>query len=89
MVLLKERKSKLIEDFKSHSKDTGSSGVQIALMTERINLLTEHCKGNNKDHASRQGLLKLVSRRRGLLDYIRNRDPKEYEGLIKKLHLRK
>jgi len=65
MVLLKERKSKLIEDFKSHSKDTGSSGVQIALMTERINLLTEHCKGNNKDHASRQGLLKLVSRRRG------------------------
>ena len=86
---VKEKKTKVIEEYKQHPKDTGSAGIQIALITERINLLTDHFKAHKKDHASRQGLLKLVSRRRGLLDYVKKNSPKEYEELIKRLQLRK
>ena len=89
MVLVKEKKTKVIQDNKRHPKDTGSPSVQIALLTERINLLTEHFKTHKKDHASRQGLLRLVSKRRGLLNYYKRKDPKKYEELIKKLDLRK
>jgi len=89
MVLAKEKKTELIQNFKGHSKDTGSPNVQIAILTERINLLTGHFKSHKKDHASRQGLLRLVSKRRGLLDYLKSNDPKKYEELIKKLDLRK
>lgn len=89
MVLDKTKKEKVISDFKAHPKDTGSAGVQIALLTERINVLTEHFKKYAKDHQSRRGLLKLVSQRRRLLDYLKKREIKEYEGLIKKLKIRK
>jgi small subunit ribosomal protein S15 len=89
MALVKEKKTKIIEDFKHHSKDTGSPSIQIALLTERINALTDHFKAHKKDHASRRGLLKLVSRRRGLLDYLKGENPKQYEELIEKLNLRK
>ena len=89
MALEKTRKQKLISDFKAHSKDTGSPAVQIALLTERINVLTEHFKIYRKDHQSRRGLLKLVSQRRRLLDYLKRRGVKEYEEIIKKLKLRK
>lgn len=89
MVLEKAKKQTLIDDFKVHPKDTGSPGVQIALLTERINILTEHFKKYKKDHQSRQGLLKLVSQRRRLLDYLKKRNVKEYEEIVKKLKLRK
>lgn len=89
MVLDKTRKRELIGDFKAHSKDTGSPSVQIALLTERINDLTKHFKIYRKDHQSRRGLLKLVSQRRRLLNYLKKRDAKKYEEIIKKLKLRK
>ncbi len=89
MTLEKTKKHKVIDDFKAHKSDTGSPGVQIALLTERINLLTGHFKEHKKDHQSRRGLLKLVSQRRRLLDYLKKRKSKEYEGLLKKLDLRK
>ena len=89
LVLEKAKKQTLISDFKAHPKDTGSPGVQIALLTERINILTEHFKKYKKDHQSRRGLLKLVSQRRRLLDYLKKRSVKEYEEIVKKLTLRK
>lgn len=72
-----------------HDKDTGSADVQIARLTERINLLTEHLKGNAKDHSSRRGLLKMVARRRSLLDYLKKTANERYTKLIESLHLRK
>jgi len=87
--LEKKKKKDLINDFKEHAKDTGSPGVQIALITERVNNLTDHFKIYKKDHQSRRGLLKLVSQRRRLLDYLKKRDAKEYEEIIKKLNIRK
>ena len=89
MALVKEKKSKIVGEFKTHAKDTGSSNVQIALLTERINQLTEHFKTHKKDFQSRRGLLKIVSQRRKLLDYLRRHDRKTYEEIIKKLGIRK
>jgi len=85
----KTKKQEVLNNFKTHEKDTGSPQVQIALLTERINHLTEHFKGHVKDHQSRRGLLRLVSQRRRLLDYLKKRSPKEYEEIVHKLNLRK
>lgn len=89
MSLIKEKKAKIIQDSKVHERDTGSAQVQIALLTERINSLSEHFRVHKKDHHSRQGLLHLVNQRRKLLDYLKKKDREEYEKLIKKLNLRK
>ena len=79
----------ILKKFQQHEGDTGSSDVQIALMTERINVLTEHLGAHKKDHHSRRGLLRLVAHRRRLLDYLSENDSKRYQELIKKLNLRK
>ena len=89
MALNIERKSSLIEQFRQHQSDTGSPEVQIALLTERIGYLTEHFKTHKKDHHSRRGLLQLVSRRRRLLDYLRNNDVDRYRKVIGALGIRK
>jgi small subunit ribosomal protein S15 len=82
-------KSKMIESVRIHEKDTGSADVQIALLTERINSLTEHLQKNKKDHSSRRGLLIMVSQRRRLLDYLHKTDTGRYQAITKKLKLRK
>jgi small subunit ribosomal protein S15 len=84
-----EAKSRLLGDFRLHEKDTGSADVQIALLTERINRLTEHLQKNNKDHSSRRGLLMMVGQRRRLLDYLHITDASRYQAVTKKLKLRK
>ena len=84
-----EAKTKMIADFKLHEKDTGSADVQIALLTQRINHLTEHLQKNIKDHSSRRGLLVMVGQRRRLLDYLHNTDVSRYTAVTKKLKLRK
>ena len=89
MATVKELKEKIVSDYKTHGSDTGSSQVQIALLTQRINELTEHFKVHNKDNNSRRGLLKMVSRRRKLLDYLRHTNINEYHEIIKKLGLRR
>lgn len=89
MTTIKELKNQAIAEFQSSSEDTGSSAVQIAILTKRINHLTEHMRRNKKDYASRRGLLALVSRRRGLLDYVRKHDPQQYLDLLAKLGIRK
>lgn len=89
MVLVKEKKKGLIKDFKIHEGDTGSPSVQIALLTERINSLSGHFKAHKRDHHSRQGLLRMVSIRRRLLDYLKRKDQKSYQDIIKRLDLRK
>jgi len=89
LVLLKEKKNKIIENFKTHARDTGSAEVQIALLTERINALSEHFRHHSKDFSSRRGLLCLVGKRRRLLSYLKKKDIKQYELLVKKLNLRK
>ncbi len=83
------KKNEIIEKFKTHASDTGSSEVQIALLTDRIQYLTEHFKTHTKDHHSRQGLLKLVGQRRSLLDYLKNKDISKYRTLIEELGIRK
>jgi len=82
-------KTKTIEKFRLHEKDTGSADVQIAILTERINSLTEHLQQNNKDHSSRRGLLMMVGQRRRLLDYLHLKDAARYQAITKKLKLRK
>lgn len=89
LALNKEEKKQIIDDFKIHEKDTGSSEVQIAMLTKRINLLTDHLKSHKKDHHSRRGLLKMVGKRRALLNYLRKKDLDRYKDIIKKLNLRK
>ena len=89
MSLTKERKTELIRGYARTEADTGSPEVQIAMLTERINSLTGHIKGHVKDHASRRGLLMLVSRRRRLLDYLKRVDPDSYQTILEKLDLRK
>lgn len=89
MALVKEKKKELISQFKEHEKDTGSPSVQIALLTERINSLSGHFKTHKHDHHSRRGLLRMVSTRRRLLEYLKRTDEKEYRAIIKKLDLRK
>ncbi len=88
-MLDKEEKGKLINSFKIHPKDTGSPEVQIALLTNRINYLTEHFSTHKKDFHSRVGLMKLVGQRKRLLGYLKKQDIKRYENVIKKLKLRK
>ena len=83
-----EAKTKTIEQFKTHAGDTGSADVQIALLTQRINHLTEHLQGNKKDHSSRRGLLMMVGQRRRLLDYLQSTDVSRYQAVAKKLKLR-
>ncbi len=89
MSLTKEKKTELIEQYRRADDDTGSPEVQIAVLTYRINELTEHLKQHKKDHTSRRGLLMLVSRRRRLLDYVRETDPDCYLELLERLHIRK
>ena len=85
----KEKKTTIIHKFQHNEQDSGSTEVQVALLTERINQLTEHLKVNDHDHHSRRGLLKLVGRRRRLLTYLSNNDVERYQQLITKLGLRK
>ena len=84
-----ERKQEIINTFRRDEKDTGSSEVQIALLTERINELTEHLKVHKKDNHSRRGLLKMVGKRRNLLNYLAKKDLERYQSLVEKLGLRK
>ncbi len=84
-----EKRKGIIESYRLHEKDTGSPEVQIALLSARIEYLTEHFKTNKKDHHSRRGLLKLVSQRRRLLDYVKNKDVERYRAVIQRLGLRK
>ena len=88
-MLSNERKTELITSYKTHDSDTGSPEVQVALLSERINYLTEHYKTHVKDHHSRRGLLKLVGQRRRLLDYLKRKDGDRYTELIKRLGIRK
>lgn len=89
MVLDPDSKKEIIEKFKLHDGDTGSPEVQVAILSNRISYLTEHFKVHKKDHHSRRGLLKLVGQRRRLLNYLKRRDVKRYQKLIKELGLRK
>jgi small subunit ribosomal protein S15 len=89
MIETMEAKTKTITDFKLHDRDTGSADVQIALLTQRINHLTEHLQQNLKDHSSRRGLLIMVGQRRRLLDYLHDTDATRYTAVTKKLNLRK
>ena len=88
-MLTNERKQEIINQFRTHESDTGSSEVQIAILTERIRYLTEHLKEHKKDHHSRRGLLKLVGQRRGLLNYLQSKDISKYREILEKLGLRK
>jgi small subunit ribosomal protein S15 len=88
-MLTKQKKKEIIGDFETHEGDTGSPEVQIALLTKRINELTEHLKVHKKDHASRRGLLKMVGTRSALLKYVSNKDIKRYQKIISRLGLRK
>ncbi len=89
MAFLKEKKTSLIEEFRTHDTDTGSPEVQIALLSERIRYLTEHFRTHAKDHHSRRGLLKLVGRRRRLLDYLKRQDFDKYREIITRLGIRR
>ena len=89
MTMTAERKSALMKDFGTKPGDTGSPEVQVALLTERINGLTDHFKTHTKDNHSRRGLLKMVSLRRGLLDFLKSKDEGRYQALIKRLEIRR
>ena len=89
VALTKDRKTELIGSYKTHEADTGSPEVQVAILSERINYLTDHFKAHAKDHHSRRGLLMLVGRRRRLLDYLKAKDAQRYADLIKRLNIRK
>jgi len=89
MTMQVEKKAEVVSKFRVHEKDTGSPEVQVALLSERINHLTEHFKTHKKDHHSRRGLLKLVGQRRRLLDYLKNKDLNRYKKLIDGLGIRK
>ncbi|HQA60288.1 MAG: 30S ribosomal protein S15 [Tepidanaerobacteraceae bacterium] len=89
MALVKEIKQSIINEYGIHDNDTGSPEVQVAILTERINQLTEHLKKHKKDHHSRRGLLKMVGKRRALLNYLKDKDVERYKKLIEKLELRK
>ncbi len=88
-MLTTEKKQEIIDKYKVHDGDTGSPEVQVAILTERINYLTEHLKIHKKDHHSRRGLLKMVGQRRGLLNYLSKKDIQRYRAIIEKLGLRK
>ncbi|QHE52235.1 30S ribosomal protein S15 [Pontibacillus sp. HMF3514] len=89
MAITQERKNALINEYKTHENDTGSPEVQIAVLTEQITNLNEHLRTHKQDHHSRRGLLKMVGKRRNLLNYLRNNDVTRYRELIKKLGLRR
>lgn len=89
MALAVEVKAKIVDEYGTHEGDTGSPQVQVALLTQRINELTEHFKTHKKDNHSRRGLLKMVSQRRSLLDYLKRKNIEEYHELIKRLGLRR
>jgi small subunit ribosomal protein S15 len=89
MTLPKEKKQEIISSFKVHEKDSGSTEVQIALLTARIEHLKDHFEAHKQDHHSRRGLLKMVGQRRRLLAYLREKDLKAYQEIVKKLNLRK
>ena len=89
MVVVKDKKKELIKNFAEHENDTGSCSVQVALLTERINNLTEHFKAHKMDHHSRQGLLRMVSKRRRLLDYLKVKDVERYRAVIDRLGIRR
>ena len=88
MPIASNKKNEIIDSNKLHEKDTGSSEVQVALLSERISYLTEHFKTHKKDHHSRRGLIKMVSQRRSLLKYLKRNDEKRYKAIIKKLGIR-
>uniref|UniRef100_A0A832H2W2 Small ribosomal subunit protein uS15 n=1 Tax=Oscillatoriales cyanobacterium SpSt-402 TaxID=2282168 RepID=A0A832H2W2_9CYAN len=88
MALLQERKQEIISDYQIHETDTGSADVQVAMLTARINRLSEHLKSNKKDHSSRMGLLKMIGHRKRLLAYIQKQDNDRYRALITKLGIR-
>lgn len=89
MPLAQDKKKTLIEQFRVHDGDTGSPEVQIAILSERINSLTEHFKAHKKDHHSRRGLLMLIGKRRGLLGYLQKKEPERYRTIIEKLGIRR
>jgi small subunit ribosomal protein S15 len=89
MTITPERKAEVIKEYATKANDTGSPEVQVAVLSERIANLTEHFKGHNKDNHSRRGLIKMVSQRRRLLDYVKATDEKRYEALISRLGLRR
>ncbi|MGI6559209.1 MAG: 30S ribosomal protein S15 [Limnochordia bacterium] len=89
MSLSKEAKQEIINSFKTHETDTGSPEVQIAILTNRINELTEHLKVHKRDHHSRRGLYKMIGQRRGLLNYLQKKDIERYRNLIERLGLRR
>ena len=88
MALTQQRKQELISNYQVHETDTGSSEVQIAMLTERINRLSEHLRANQKDHSSRRGLLKLIGQRKRLLTYVQHEDRERYQALIARLGIR-
>jgi len=88
MTLLQEQKHQIIADYQIHETDTGSADVQVAILTERINKLSQHLKTNKKDHASRRGLLKMIGRRKRLLAYLIQESPDRYRSLIDRLGIR-
>lgn len=89
MALVREDKKKVIEKFRTHENDTGSSEVQVAILTKKINMLNEHLKVNKKDHHSRRGLVIMVGKRKRLLEYLKNNDVNKYKKIIGELGLRK
>ena len=89
MTVTKDRKLEIVKGFQKIEGDNGSADVQIALLTDRINSMTEHMRGSPRDYSSRRGLLKMVSKRRSLLDYVRKNDPSRYLNLIGRLNIRK
>ena len=89
MSITKDKKSKLIKEFKINEKDTGSADVQVAILSEKIKSLTEHLKDHHKDYISRRGLLSMVGKRRNLLEYLKKTDIERYRDIIKKLGIRK
>ncbi len=88
-MIKQDKKTKIIEDFKAHDTDTGSSDVQVAILTEQIDELAKHLKKHPKDNHSRRGLLKMVAKRRKLLDYLKKENEKRYKKVIKKLGLKR
>lgn len=89
MAISSERKQEIIEEFKTHENDTGSTEVQVAILTEEIETLNDHLRVHKRDHHSRRGLFKMVGRRRNLLNYLRKKDVTRYRELIQKLGLRR
>ncbi|MDJ0714744.1 MAG: 30S ribosomal protein S15 [Prochloraceae cyanobacterium] len=89
MALTQQEKQELMAEYQVHETDTGSADLQVAMLTKRINQLTQHLKANQKDHSSRRGLLKMIGRRKRLLSFIQSKDPSRYQSLIGRLGIRR